>query len=74
MHRSVLLSLVVLGALLVAGVTSAQNFGSSPIEQFFRFEWEIVRSGGGPVMKGYIYNSNGYRATSVRVLAGVDGA
>ena len=61
--------LVVLVMMVVASVASAQNFGSDPIAQFFRFEWKVEPSAGRPVMKGYVYNGNNVRALDVRLLA-----
>ncbi len=69
MKRSARFLLFAFGAILFADGASAQNFAKSSLQESFRFDWAVEQSGRAPVMKGYIYNSNGARAVNVRVLA-----
>ena len=63
------------GVLLLATATEAQNFGAVGWEKFFTLDWEAAAHRGRSVVRGYVVNEYGAPAARIQLLVeGVDGA
>jgi hypothetical protein len=48
----------------------AQNYAPESLDRYFRVEWQSLRSGGGALVEGYVYNLYGY--TADRMMLRID--
>ena len=63
------------GVLLLATATEAQNFGAVGWEKFFTLDWEAAAHRGRSVVRGYVVNEYGAPAARIQLLVeGVNGA
>ena len=53
--------------LLVSTVAARPIYSPESLARYFRLDWQVVPSSGGPTVEGYVYNQTDMLAISVRI-------
>ena len=66
-HRAVLAAIRLATLLLVSTVAALPVYSPESLARYFRLDWQVVPSSGGPTLEGYVYNQTDMLATQMQL-------